>query len=96
MGQVLFSIPTQSAQVDEEQLKQAFAACGEILGVRINTERKGRSKGKSKGSGEAPAAVRLVVFATEEAQKKAVETMNEEPKWGNAMRGEELINPVDC
>ncbi|CAK9042992.1 Polyadenylate-binding protein, partial [Durusdinium trenchii] len=59
-----------SYEVDDEMLKQAFAACGEVVACRVNISNKGRSKGKSRGTG-------LVVFATEEAQKKAVETMDQ-------------------
>ncbi|CAE7561307.1 pab1, partial [Symbiodinium pilosum] len=59
-----------SYEVDDEMLKQAFAACGEVVASRVLISGKGKTKGKSRGTG-------LVVFATEEAQKKAVATMNE-------------------
>ena len=73
-------------------LKKAFAPCGEVIGCQIKSERKGRSKGKNKGLGggcvenclelcwqtDRCPAPGWVVFATEEGQKKAAATMNEE------------------
>ncbi|CAJ1328139.1 unnamed protein product [Effrenium voratum] len=55
---------------DPQMLKQAFEPCGEVVACKVLVSGKGRSKGKPRGTG-------LVVFATEEAQQKAVATMDE-------------------
>ena len=65
-------------------LQKAFASCGEVIACKVIVFGKGRSKGKSKGTGDALTSelpcflpTGLVVFANAEAQQKAVETMNE-------------------
>lgn len=69
-----------SYKTNEEQLKQAFASCGEVLSVNIIT-RGSRSLGYG-----------FVEFGTEDAARNAVTVMNKKPIDGREINVE-LANP---
>lgn len=62
-------VTSLSWSIEEHSLEEAFSSCGEILGCRILIGHHGRSKGKPTGNG-------LVVFASEEGQRRAIEEMD--------------------
>lgn len=64
-----------SYQTDEETLRDAFAAIGEVRSVRIITDETGRSKGFG-----------FVEMASDEDADKAISTLN-----GTALMGRNLI-----
>ncbi|MFZ5997292.1 MAG: RNA recognition motif domain-containing protein [Nitrospirota bacterium] len=64
-----------SYQTDEDTLRDAFAAIGEVRSVRIITDESGRSKGFG-----------FVEMASDEAADKAISTLN-----GTSLMGRNLV-----